>query len=80
MELHITLSSTKPFQMIHLDTVTLENSKFLTIIVSYSKYAQSYLINSSHGIEIANKLVRYLTHDRIPEQIISDNGLWFVNY
>ena len=34
-----------PFDIIHLDTITLENEKYLTIIDSFSKFAQIYYLN-----------------------------------
>lgn len=79
LEYNITPTATKPFQILHIDSITLENCKFLTIIDSFSKYAQAYKLNSAQGIEVTNKLVKYFTHHCIPEQIISDNGLEFKN-
>ena len=57
-----------------MDSITLENCKFLPIIDSFSKYAQAYKLNSAQGIEVANNLIKYFTHHCIPKQIISDNG------
>lgn len=76
---NITPTATKPFEIIHIDSVTLENCKFLTIIDSFSKYAQAYKLNSAQGVEVANSLIKYFTHHCVPEQIISDNGLEIKN-
>src|SRR6185436_3101436 len=39
-KLNITPTATKPFQILHIDSITLEQAKFLTIVDSFSKYAQ----------------------------------------
>ena len=75
----MTPTATRPFQIVHVDSITLENVKFLTIIDSFSKYAQAYKLNCAQGLEVASKLIKYFTHHCIPEQIISDNGLEFKN-
>lgn len=79
LKLNITPTAIKPFQILHIDTVSLDKTKFLTIIDSFSKYAQAYKLNSCQAIEIVNNLVKYFTHHCIPKQIISDNGLEFKN-
>lgn len=79
VEYNITPTATRPFQILHMDSITLENCKFLTIIDSFSKYAQAYKLNSAQAIEVANNLIKYFSHHCIPEQLISDNGLEFKN-
>lgn len=79
LKLNITPTATKPFEILHVDSITLEHIKFLTIIDSFSKYAQAYKLNSAQGIEVANNLIKYFTHHGIPKQIISDNGGEFKN-
>lgn len=79
LKFNITPTAIKPFQILHVDTLSLENTKFLTIVDSFSKYSQAYKLNSSQGIEIANNLVKYFSHHCIPEEIVSDNGLEFKN-
>lgn len=79
LEFNITPTAIKPFQILHIDSISLENCKFLTITDSFSKYAQAYKLNSCQSIEIANNLIKYFTHHCIPDQIISDNGGEFKN-
>nr|CAH7755026.1 unnamed protein product [Callosobruchus chinensis] len=79
LELNITPTAVKPFQILYIDSITLENAKFLTIIDQFSKYAQAYKMNSGQGIEVVNNLIKYFTHHCIPDQIISDNGNEFKN-
>lgn len=79
LTLNVTPTATKPFQIIHIDSITLENCKFLSIIDSFSKYAQMYKLNAAQGIEVAKNLIKFFTHHCIPEQIISDNGLEIKN-
>mgnify|MGYP002775336074 CR=1 FL=1 len=74
LQYNLTPTATRPFQLLHMDSITLENCKFLPIIDSFSKYAQAYKLNSAQGIEVANNLIKYFIHQRIPKQIISDNG------
>lgn len=76
---NITPTATRPFEIIHIDSISLEKVKFLSIVDSFSKYAQMYKLNSSQGIEIVNNLIKYFTHHNIPNQIVSDNGTEFEN-
>lgn len=66
-------------KIIHIDTIKLERGSFLTIVDSFSKYAQGYKLNSCESMEIANNLIKYFTHHCTPDQIISDNGNEFKN-
>lgn len=75
LKYNITPTAVRPFQIIHIDSITLENVKFLTIIDSFSKYAQAYKLQSATGIAVTSKLIKYFSHHCIPEQIVSDNGL-----
>lgn len=76
---NITSTPTKPFEIVHVDTISLEKTKFLTLVDAFSKYAQAYPLCSSQGTEIANKLLDFFSHHRVCKQIISDNGGEFKN-
>lgn len=79
MELNVTPTASKPFEIIHMDTYTLEKTKFLTIIDSFSKYAQAYALQSLLATEIVDKLLLFFSHHSVPKQIILDNGTEFKN-
>lgn len=79
LKLNITPTPAKPFQTIHIDSITLDSTKFLTLIDSFSKFAQAYKLESSQGISVCNALIRFFSHYGIPQLIISDNGLEFNN-
>lgn len=79
MQMNITPTATKPFEIIHIDTFTLEQNKFLTIIDTFSKFAQAYLLNSLASTEIADNLISFFSHHNIAKQIIVDNGTEFKN-
>lgn len=79
MKLNVTPTPTKPFEIIHLDTFTFEQTKFLTIIDSFSKYAQAYPLMSLSGTEISDNLIYFFSHHGIPKQIVTDNGTEFKN-
>lgn len=73
------LLAKKPFDTIHLDTFTFQNCKFLTIIDSFSKYAQAYYVKDGTGITILNKLRHYFSHHNYPKRIVCDEGREFFN-
>nr|CAI5851064.1 unnamed protein product [Callosobruchus analis] len=77
--MNLTPTATKPFEIIHIDSFAFEGSKFLTIIDSFSKYAQAYHITSLSGTEIADNLIFFFSHHGVPSQIITDNGTEFKN-
>lgn len=79
MQMNITPTSSKPFEILHIDTYTLENSKFLTITDSFSKYAQAYYLKSLNATEIADNLLLFFSHHGLPELITFDNGTEFKN-
>lgn len=73
------LLAKRPFEVIHIDTFSFQNSKFLTIIDLFSKYAQSYLIKDGTALTILNKLRHYFSHHNIPQKIVCDEGREFQN-
>lgn len=74
------LLAKRPFQILHLDTFSFENSKFLTIIDLFSRYAQAYFIKGTNAINILDKLRHYFSHHNIPEKITCDEGTEFKNH
>jgi transposase InsO family protein len=69
----------KPFETVHLDIITIQNEKFLSIIDSFSKYAQAYYLRDGTAISIVQALLTFCTHHGIPLTVITDNGTEFTN-
>lgn len=76
-KLNITPTASRPLEILHIDKFTVETYKFLTIIDSFSRYAQAYPLNSSTSVEIVNGLMKFFAHHGVPTTIISDNGAEF---
>lgn len=80
---HIQYSPTpignKPFDHIYIDTFTIEGTKFLTILDSFSKIGQAYHLTSPNAIEISTKLLTYFGHYSTPRKITCDQGTEFKN-
>lgn len=79
IKLNITPNPNKPFEIIHIDTITFERTKFLTLIDTFSRYAQAYKLKSGQAIEVVNKLIKFFSRHNTPNQIICDNGTEFNN-
>jgi len=79
LKFNITPTPTKPFEIVHVDTLKYECKKFLTIIDAFSKYAQVYLLETSQGQEIAENLMHYFSHHSVPGLLVMDNGPEFDN-
>ena len=71
--------SSKPFDPVHIDTFQYRTSKFFTIIDSFSKYAQMYLIKTNTAPEILNKLRHFIAHHDRLKRIVCDQGTEFKN-
>lgn len=77
---NLTKTAKFPFDIVHIDTITLENEKYLTLIDSFSKFAQIYKIKTFHAIiDIIDKLLQYFSQYQIPKEIIHDSGTEFNN-
>jgi hypothetical protein len=70
---------TRPFEILHIDTFTVNNQKFLTIIDLFSKYAQAYPLQSVTGLSVLNALSIYMSHHGPPLCITADQGTEFKN-
>lgn len=75
----LTPTAKKPFEIVNVDTFQASNQKFLTIIDSFSKYAQAYPLDSLNAVNIIKNLLIFMTHHGTPLKIISDNGTEFKN-
>ncbi|KAL1448524.1 hypothetical protein WDU94_006581 [Cyamophila willieti] len=74
-----TPTATRPFEIVHMDTISIEKTKFLTIVDSFSKFAQVYALPSAQAIDVAEKLLESFSHHGLPTLIITDNGTEFKN-
>lgn len=79
LKFNLTPTAVKPFQIVHIDSISIEGSKFLSIVDSFSKYGQMYLLHSAQSVFIAEKLIEFFTHHGVPEMIVADNGGEFKN-
>lgn len=66
-------------QKLHLDIVTIESNKVLSIIDPFSNYAQCYPLNQANSITIIDKLINHFSSFGIPQTIVTDNGTEFTN-
>lgn len=78
-KLELTPTPEKPFEIIHMDTLTIENKKFLILIDSFSKYAQAYPLTGTQAVNVVQCLVTFMSHHGLPKLIITDNGTEFKN-
>lgn len=76
---NLTVTAKFPFDIIHMDTLTLKNEKYLTIIDSFSKFAQIYQVKTLNALDITEKLLCFFSHYQIPNEIIHDSGTEFNN-
>lgn len=71
--------ATKPFELVHLDLLTIQSEKFLTLVDAFSKYAQAYHLRDGTALSVIQALLKYCTHHLIPTTLVTDNGPEFSN-
>lgn len=69
----------KPFERIHMDTLSISKEKCLTIIDTFSKFAQAYQIPRINAVNVLDGLLIFISHYGIPQVIVCDNGIEFNN-
>ena len=77
--LQLTETPDRPFRKLFMDTFTLNNSKFLTIIDAFTRLGQAISITALNATNIADALIEYFRFYGIPEEISSDSGKEFKN-
>lgn len=78
-EYQIVPPPTKPFEIIHADVLTIEHEKYLTLIDSFSKYAQAYRLPDCTAPNIVRSLLNFSTHHGFAMTLVTDNSTEFVN-
>lgn len=53
--------------------------KFLTVVDTFSKFAQAYHIPGVNAVNVLDGLLTFISHYGLPETIICDNGIEFNN-
>ncbi|XP_069354459.1 uncharacterized protein [Maniola hyperantus] len=56
----------KPFELVHSDLLSVASCKFLTIVDSFSKYAQAYFLGDSTAVSVVQALLKFSTHHGNP--------------
>lgn len=77
--LQIVPPPSKPFEVVHLDLLSVDSHKYLTIIDAFSKYAQAYLLRDATAVSVIQALLQFFSHHGVPLTIITDNGPEFTN-
>lgn len=74
----LTETPSKPFEIIHIDTLYVGKQKFLTFIDKFSKFGHA-LPHFGTAISVCQNLVHFFSFFGVPKQIVSDNGTEFKN-
>lgn len=69
----------KPFEVLHLDLFTVQTEKYLTLVDSFSKYAQAYYLRDGTALSVVQALLMFCTHHGIPLRVVTDQGPEFTN-
>ncbi|WP_253302428.1 reverse transcriptase domain-containing protein [Wolbachia endosymbiont of Psylliodes chrysocephala] len=77
--LMITETASKPFQIVHVDLFFFDKKIYLTIVDSFTKFAQAQEVIGKTAIHISNGLIKYFASFGVPEKLIIDNGTEFNN-
>lgn len=78
-QFNIVPTPSRPFEVAHADVLTIEQEKYLTLVDSFSKYAQAYHIPDCTGLSIIKAFLKFATHHGYPLTLVTDNGTEFVN-
>ena len=68
-----------PFDIVHIDILTLNKEKYLTMIDAFTKFAICKSLKHTTSINIVEKLIKIFSLYLVPNQIVSDNGVEFKN-
>lgn len=76
---HIVPPPTRPFETVHLDLLSVETQKYLTIVDAFSKYAQAYFLRDATAISVIQALLKFCSHHGLPLTVVTDRGPEFTN-
>lgn len=65
-KLMVTLTTSKPFEVIHADNFQLRGQKYLTMIDQFSGYTQAYSLSGLSGIEVVRAFIPLITRHGLP--------------
>lgn len=77
--LQIVPPPSKPIEVVHLDLLSVDSHKYLTIIDAFSKYGQAYYLRDATAVSIIQALLQFFSHHGVALTIITDNGPEFAN-
>lgn len=80
IDMMLTDTPFRPFEKIHLDIYTLENTKFLTVVDAFTKLGQAIELNSKNAVDIFHALLDYFSFYGTPLLISSDQGMEFFGH
>ncbi|CAH1967475.1 unnamed protein product [Acanthoscelides obtectus] len=76
----LTPTPKQPLEVLHMDTFQFSNTKFLTVIDSFSKYAQAYHLDPvCTAATVYENILIFVNHHGIPQSVTTDNGREFNN-
>jgi len=76
---NLTVTPSRPFEKINIDTLTLEKKKYLTVIDQLSKHATVYYLKNLNATSIVDALIEYFNTYKVPDEITYDAGTEFNN-
>lgn len=76
---HVVPPPTRPFEIVHLDLLSVETQKYLTIVDAFSKYAQAYFLRDATAISVIQAILKFCSHHGLPLTVVTDRGPEFTN-
>jgi hypothetical protein len=68
----------KPFHRLHLDFLgPLNGRMFLVIVDAYTKWVETYEMNSCNSVALIDKMYEFISRFGLPHTLVTDNGTAF---
>lgn len=74
-----TYTPSSPFELLNIDTLSINNQKIITIIDVFSKYAHAYPVDAITGVNVQRCLLKFIESHGYPYKILVDSGVEFNN-